>query len=84
VLRKVGVEGTIGVQRLRKVYGGRKNNGHKPEHKKMASGSVIRKVLQQLEAEGLVEKQKTSGRKITAKGSSFLSEVAKGIRAKSK
>ncbi len=84
VLRKIAVEGTIGTERLRKLYGGRKNLGHKPEHKKKASGSIIRKVLQQLEAAGLVEKQKTKGRKISAKGSSFLSEVAKEIREKSK
>jgi small subunit ribosomal protein S19e len=82
VLRKIGLEGTVGVERLRKEYGGRKNRGHKPEHKKKASGSVIRKVVQQLEAAGFVEMQKTRGRKITRKGSSFLMDVSKGIRKK--
>jgi small subunit ribosomal protein S19e len=84
VLRKVGVEGIIGTERLRKEYGNRKNRGHKPEHKRKASGSVIRKALQQLEAAGLLEKKKTAGRKLSAKGLSFLSGVAKEIREKSK
>jgi small subunit ribosomal protein S19e len=84
VLRKVGIEGVVGTERLRKEYGNRKNRGHKPEHKRKASGSVIRKALQQLEAAGFVEKQKTKGRKISAKGISFLSGVAKEIREKSK
>jgi small subunit ribosomal protein S19e len=84
VLRKVGVEGIIGTERLRKEYGNRKNRGHKPEHKRKASGSVIRKALQQLEAAGLLEKKKTAGRKLSVKGLSFLSGVAKEIREKSK
>jgi small subunit ribosomal protein S19e len=82
VLRKVGVEGSVGVERLRKEYGGRKNRGHKPERRKKASGSVIRKSLQQLEAAGLVAKDGKNGRKVSEKGSSFLSEVAKEIRGK--
>jgi small subunit ribosomal protein S19e len=84
VLRKVGIDGTIGTERLRNEYGNRKNRGHKPEHKRKASGSVIRKALQQLEAAGLLEKQKTKGRKLSVKGLSFLSEAAKDIREKSK
>jgi small subunit ribosomal protein S19e len=84
VLRKVGLEGAIGVERLRKEYGGRKNRGHKPERKGKASGAVIRNVLKQLEAAGLLEKQKAKGRKLSGKGISFLSESAKEIREKSK
>jgi small subunit ribosomal protein S19e len=76
ILRKVYVNQTLGVSKLRKVYGGRKNRGHKPEHKYKASGSIIRKVLQQLEAAGFVKTEKGKGRKITKKGSDFLKEVA--------
>ncbi len=82
VLRKVYIE-RIGVSRLRTAYGGRKSRGHKPEHKYRASGAVIRKVLQQLEAAGLVKKEETKGKKgrvITPKGQSFLNKIAKGIR----
>ncbi len=78
VLRKIYLRQSSGVSRLRKVYGSRKNNGHQPEHKGKASGSVIRKILQQLEAAGFVKLEKGKGRKITAKGSAFLKEVAAG------
>ncbi len=82
VLRKIGIEGTIGTERLRKEYGGRKNRGHKPERKLKASGSVIRKVLQQLEAAGFVSTKKAKGRSLTEKGESFLTEISKGLRKK--
>ncbi len=82
VLRKVGIEGTVGVERLRKEYGGRKNMGHKPEHKQKASGSIIRNVLKQLEAAGFVSTKKAKGRTLTQKGVSFLTEVSKELRKK--
>lgn len=77
ILRKLSVGQAAGVSRLRKVYGGRKNMGHKPEHKRKASGSVIRKVFQQLEAEGLVEMKKGKGRIITKKGAAFVSDAVR-------
>lgn len=70
VLRKIYIQ-EAGVSRLRKIYGGRKNRGHKPEHKYKASGAVIRKILQQLEDAGFVKKGK-KGRVITKKGRDFL------------
>ncbi len=76
VLRKVYLNQT-GVSRLRKVYGGRKNSGHKPEHKYRSSGAVIRKILQQLEAAGFVKTEKGKGRIITPKGQKFLNDIAK-------
>jgi len=80
LLRKIGTTGGLGVSRLRREYGGRKNRGHKPEHKFRGSGSVIRKLLQQLEAAGFVRKDKKKGRIITEKGTSFL----KGAEEKAK
>ena len=80
VLRKLYLGQAIGVSRLRKAYGGRKNRGHKPEHKCKASGAVIRNVLKQLEAAGLVDTEKGKGRKITQKGRKFLDSVAKGMK----
>jgi small subunit ribosomal protein S19e len=76
VLRKIYLE-QRGVEALRKVYGGRKNLGHQPEHKRKASGAIIRKILQQLEAAGLVQKEKGKGRKIAPKGQSLLNSIAK-------
>jgi len=84
VLRKISITGSIGVSRLRGEYGGRKNRGHKPEHKFKGSGSVIRKAVQQLEAAGFVKKDKNKGRVMTEKGSSFLSDGTKEVKEKAK
>lgn len=80
VMRKVYLGNALGVSKLRKIYGGRKNLGHKPEHKRPASGAVIRKVLQQIEAAGFVKTEKGKGRKITPKGQSFLNRMVKEMK----
>ncbi|MBI4181952.1 MAG: 40S ribosomal protein S19, partial [Candidatus Aenigmarchaeota archaeon] len=64
---------------LQKVYSGRKNLGHQPEHRALASGKILRTLLQQLEAAGLVKAEKRKGRVITPKGQQFLDQVAKEI-----
>jgi small subunit ribosomal protein S19e len=68
----------VGVERLRTYYGGRKDRGRAPPKFRKASGSIIRKILQQLEKAGLVEKCK-KGRKLTSKGQALLSKVAKAV-----
>ncbi|MFB6076382.1 MAG: 30S ribosomal protein S19e [Candidatus Aenigmatarchaeota archaeon] len=75
MLRKVYIEGPIGVSKLRKAYGTRKNRGHKPSKTYKASGSIIRKILQQLEDAELIEKE-DNGRKITSEGQSFLDNLS--------
>lgn len=75
VLRRIYIDSPVGVSRLRSYYGGRKERGYKPAHFRRASGSVIRKILQQLEKSGFVEKN-NKGRKITSKGRKFLDRVA--------
>jgi small subunit ribosomal protein S19e len=70
----------MGVSRMRTAYGGRKNRGHKPERSFKASGSVIRKSLQQLEKAGFVKAEKGKGRTITPKGQKFLNSVAKSLK----
>lgn len=80
VLRKLYLNESLGISKLRKVYGGRKNRGHKPEHKFRASGNILRKVLQQLEAAGMVKTEKGKGRSITNKGREFLNSAAKGAK----
>ena len=80
VLRKLYLGKETGVSSLRKQYGGRKNLGHRPEHKRKASGAIIRKLLQQLEAEGLVKTEKGKGRVITPRGMSFFDRIAKESR----
>jgi small subunit ribosomal protein S19e len=67
----------IGVERLRNIYGGRKNRGHKPEHKYKASGAIIRNILKQLEKAGFVKTEKGKGRSLTKKGIEFLKKIEK-------
>ncbi|MBN2101342.1 MAG: 30S ribosomal protein S19e [Candidatus Aenigmarchaeota archaeon] len=81
ILRKLYMNNPVGVERLRKVYGGRKNNGTAPEHKKKASGAIIRNIFQQLEKAGLVKTEKGKGRMLTPKGRSFVSKSIKSISA---
>lgn len=79
VLRKVRTHGPIGVSKLRTQYGGKQNRGHKPERFQKGSGSVARKVLQQLEKAGLVKKTQVGkhfGRIATPKGISLLDKTA--------
>lgn len=80
ILRKLYVQGPIGVSKLRKKYGSKKNRGHKPERFYKGSGKMIRVILQQLEKAGFVkfvEKGVHKGRILTPKGKSFLDKLAK-------
>ena len=79
VMRKLYLKGPIGVSRLRKLYGGKHRRGHRPPKFAKGSGAVIRKVLQQLEAAGLVEKYDNRGRVLTEKGRELLEEAAKAV-----
>lgn len=79
ILQSIFKLGPIGTQKLRTKYGGRKRRGHKPEQFYKASGSIIRKILQQLETAGLTkqtEKGVHKGRVLTQKGISFLDKIA--------
>ena len=83
ILRKIYMLGPIGVSKLRKKYGGKKNRGHKPEKFYKGSGNIIRKSLQQLEKAGLIKQVVKSGHKgriVTAKGKKLLDTVSKEIK----
>lgn len=85
ILRKTSLLGPIGVSKLRRKYGGKKNRGHKPEHFYKGSGNIIRKIFQQLEKAQLVEKtqKKThKGRIITKKGIKLLNSLSKNGKSK--
>lgn len=79
ILRKVYVQGPIGLERLRAQYGGRKDFGVKPEHAVKASGNIIRKSLQQLESAGLVQIIASKGRSMSPKGRKLVKEVAEDL-----
>lgn len=80
VLRRIYIDGPVGVERLRSVYGGNKNLGSNPNHFRKGSGSILRRALQQLEAAGFVEKV-AGGRQVSAQGRAFIDGVAHGLRA---
>ena len=76
VLRTVALKGPIGVSKLRVRYSHKKNRGHQPGKYTLASGNILRKILQQLETAGLVQHKKEGvhkGRVITPKGVKLLS-----------
>tara|TARA_Y100000310_G_scaffold160404_1_gene160162 strand:+ start:402 stop:818 length:417 start_codon:yes stop_codon:yes gene_type:complete len=77
ILRQIYIKGIVGVNRLRTRYGGRKERGGKPEEFRKAGGKIIRVILQQAEAAGLLEKTKTpkTGRQLTAEGKELLEKV---------
>ena len=81
ILRKIYVlDMPIGTNRLRNMYGGRKNRGHKPSKFYKGSGKIIRVILQQLEKAELIkprEEKKHKGKVITGKGKKFLDGIAK-------
>ena len=82
ILNKVYKKGPIGTNKLRTLYGGNLNRGVRPEHFYKGSGSIIRKVLQQLEKAGLIKQDKHGhhkGRVVTPKGESLVDKVATKI-----
>ena len=83
ILRRLYVKGPTGVARFRTVYGGRKRRGVRPNHFAKGSGSIIRKACQQLEAAGLVEHDRGTGRRLSSKGRSFLDGLAHMMRTES-
>ena len=79
VLRTIHLNAPVGVSKLRSKYGGKKNRGVKTEKFRKGSGSVIRKILQQLEKAELIKQKKTGvhkGRILTPQGESLLSKAA--------
>lgn len=81
LMKRIYINGPVGVEKLRTFYGGRKRRRTKPARFRKSSGSVIRELLQQLEAAGFVEKEKNSaGRKITPKGRKFLDNIANKVK----
>lgn len=73
----------IGVNRLRKAYGGKKNRGYKPDKPFRGSGKIIRVILQQLEKSGLIKKGEKGihkGRIISPEGQKFLNRISKEVK----
>lgn len=82
VLRSIMLKKIVGVNRLRTKYGGKQRRGVKPAEFKKGSGSVIRKVVQQLEKAGLLMQNKKGkkGRLVTAEGIKLIDAAAKKVK----
>ena len=77
ILRQLYIKGVVGVGRLRTRYGSRKDRGGKASKFKKSGGKIIRVILQQAEATGLVEKvmRLQHGRRLTLKGRELLDSI---------
>ncbi|WP_248897883.1 30S ribosomal protein S19e [Haloplanus halobius] len=83
LLRKVAVDGPVGVDRLSTAYGDSKQGSTRyrvaPSHAEPGSKNIIRTILQQLEDEDLISVAQGEGRVATPEGRSLLDEVAADV-----
>ena len=82
ILRKVNKFGPIGVNRLRKFYGGKNRKGKGLNHSARGSGKIIRVAIQQLENANLLDKYEKKGRIVSPEGTSLLERLAHEILRK--
>ncbi|MFX0033424.1 MAG: 40S ribosomal protein S19 [Promethearchaeota archaeon] len=82
LLRKIRKFGPIGVNKLRKHYGGRSRKGKGLHHSKRGSGKIIRVALQQLENANLILKEERTGRIVSPEGISLLERIAHNLLRK--
>ena len=79
ILRKVAIKGPIGTSRLAEEYGGFADRGSRPNKAVKGSRNIARKSIMQLEASGLVAKNKNKGRIVTSRGQKLLDAAAKEV-----
>ena len=82
VLLKVQKLGPIGTSKLSSKYSTNKNRGVKPEKTADASRNIIRKILQQLEDIGLIQKDSRGvrkGRVLTKAGNDTIIKASKAL-----
>jgi small subunit ribosomal protein S19e len=79
VLRKVYLQGNIGIQRLSAEYGGKRDRGSAPYHARSGSRAVTREIVHQLEKSGLLEAYKTKGRRVSSAGAKLLDSVSRDV-----
>ena len=79
VLRRLYIDGPLGVSRLRSYYGGKHRRKTVTASFAKGSGSVVRTALQQLEKAGYVKKMKV-GRQLTPAGQSFLDNISHQVK----
>jgi small subunit ribosomal protein S19e len=83
ILITVAKIGPVGTNKLRVKFGGKKRRGYKPSEFRKGSGSIARKLLQQLEGAKLLEQKETArhkGRVVSSQGSSLIAKAAKTVQ----
>jgi small subunit ribosomal protein S19e len=81
VLRRVYIDGPVGVSRLRSYYGGKHRRSVVTPSFAKGSGSIAREALQQLEKAGFIKKLK-KGRQVTPEGQAFLDDMSHQTKSK--
>lgn len=85
ILRKVAMEGPVGVSRLATEYGGRARGSTRyasaPGRRVDGSRKIIRTILQQLEDEDLILLEEGAGRRIAPDGLSLLDDAAESVHS---
>ena len=79
VLRRIYIDGPVGVSRLRSYYGGKHRRKTVTGSFAKGSGAVVREALQQLERAGYVKKMK-AGRQLTPAGQSFMDNLSHQVK----
>ncbi len=82
LLRKIYLRGPIGVDDLRKEYGGSKPRGYGARNHRDAGGAIIRNAIHELEKLGYVEKVEKKGRILSKQGMQKLDRLATEILAR--
>jgi small subunit ribosomal protein S19e len=79
ILRKIYLNKSIGIARIRKQYGGRTSKGTTKKHRRDGGGAIIRNCFKQLEEAGLIKTVNNKGRALTEKGISLLDSLANDV-----
>ncbi len=77
VLRKIYLQGYVGIERLSAEYGGKRDRGSAPYHARTGSRAVLREIVQQLERAGLVQPYKTRGRRVSPEGQKLVDTLSR-------
>jgi len=78
ILRRIYIDGPVGINSLRTFYGGKKDRGVTPETFRKGSGAIVRGALHQLEDAGYIQKVDAE-RIVTPEGKSFLDKTSGDI-----
>merc|ERR1719481_131014 len=76
IVRRLYIRGGVGVGGFKKIYGGQYRRGTCTNTFQLASGKLLRYILQQLEEIGLIEANPAGGRRITQEGQRELDTIA--------